>query len=154
MRLVERDEFHVCGWAVETNAEDNDRDIAALFDDFFTTGKDALLRRLPGSRPGYFGLSWYSDGHERYCYLLGVQIGDDDEAPAGATTKTLAATEWAVANYPSAINIKDAWAEFFFADIPNAGYAPDDAYNLYFEYYPGDVHGDYELWVPVVPAHA
>jgi len=33
-----------------------------------------------------------------------------------------------------------------------AGLAPDADYNLYLEYYPSDVHGDYQLWVPVVPA--
>jgi hypothetical protein len=32
------------------------------------------------------------------------------------------------------------------------GYAPDEAFNLYFEYYPKSVHGDYELWVPVIRA--
>ena len=27
-----------------------------------------------------------------------------------------------------------------------------ERYSLYFEYYPESVHGDYELWVPVVKA--
>ena len=152
MELLERPGLTVCGWSVNTNAEGNDADIAALFDDFFATGKDALLRGLPGSRPGYFGLTWYTDGHERYSYLLGVEVGADAEPPAGASLKTLPATRWAAARYPAEKNILEAWTEFFFTDIPEAGYGPNEPYNLYFEYYPGDVHADYQLWVPVVPA--
>jgi len=152
MELVERDGFRVCGWAVETTAEHNDRDIAGLFDDFFGSGKDALLRGLPGSQPGYFGLSWYTQGHDRYCYLLGTAVGAEATSPAGALVKVLAPTQWAVARYQAGQDILDAWNQFYYADIPHAGYAPDDAYNSYFEYYPDDVHGDYQLWVPVVPA--
>jgi predicted transcriptional regulator YdeE len=46
----------------------------------------------------------------------------------------------------------DAWGEFFFTDIPNAGYAPNEQLNLYFEYMPKSADGDYELWVPIVKA--
>jgi len=73
MQLVERDTFHICGWAVTTTAENNDRDISALYDDFFRTGKEVLVRELSGSQPGYFGLSWYTDDHHGYSYLLGVK---------------------------------------------------------------------------------
>jgi len=154
MKLIERDTIHVCGWAVETTAENNDRDISALYDDFFSTGKEALLRGLDGSQPGYFGLSWYAAGHDRYSYLLGVQVDQNSQPPAGAVMKTLETTQWAVAEYPAEKDIMEAWNEFFYTDIPQAGYAPNDEYNLYFEYYPADVHGDYQLWVPVLAAAA
>jgi|GEM_PF-892420 len=152
MRLVDRGTFGVCGWAVDTTLEDNDRAISALYDDFFGSGKETRLRDLDGSQPGYVGLCWYTQGHDRYSYLLGVQADPNGEPPAGAIVKTLGPATWAVASYPTGKNIIDAWTEFFYTDIPQAGYAPNEEYNLYFEYYPGDVHGNYQLWVPVVPA--
>jgi len=150
MKLVERGALHVCGWNVETTAENNDRDIAALFDDFFRSGKDAVLRGLPGSQPGYFGLSWYTHGHDRYCYLLGIEVDADATPPDGSVLKTLEPTRWAVARYEAGKDVLKAWTEFYFTDIPHEGFAPNDPYNLYFEYYPEDVHSDFELWVPVV----
>jgi len=48
---------------------------------------------------------------------------------------------------------KGAWNEFFYTDIPNSGDTPNEHQNLYFEFYPESVDGDYELWVPVVKAH-
>jgi len=152
MELVDRGACYVCGWAVETTAEGNDRDIAVLYDDFFGSGKESLLRDLPGSQPGYFGLSWYTQEHSRYCYLLGMEVGPDAVPPTGASVKKLAPTRFAVGSYPASKSIIEAWNEFFYADIPHEGLAPNEPYNLYFEYYPGDVHGDYQLWVPVVPA--
>ena len=152
MEFIERDTFHVCGYAVETTAAQNDADISALYQDFFDADKEIVLLGLGGSRKGYYGLSWYTQGHEKYCYLLGIEVGPDNEPPVGTQIKTLVRTLYAVARYSRDKDIMEAWNEFFFSDIPNEGYAPNAEYNLYFEYYPGDVHGDYELWVPVVKA--
>jgi len=151
MDLVERDTVYVCGWAVETDAGGNDRDIGALYADFFGGDKHTLARGLAGDRPGWFGLTWYTDNHERYRYLLGVEVGAHTRPPVGALAKTLPPTRWAVASYPAGQDIMEAWSQFYFTDIPQAGWAPDDAYNFYFEYYPTDVHADFQLWVPVVP---
>ena len=152
MDLVERGEFHVCGWAVDTTAADNDTDVGALYADFFDGDKHAVARTMAGNHPGWFGLSWYTENHERYGYLLGVEVDAAVEPPAGAEVKTLPPTQWAVASYPAGQDIMEAWTQFYFTDIPQAGWAPDDQYNLYFEYYPGDAHGNFQLWVPVVPA--
>ena len=152
MELIERETFRICGYAVETTAVQNDADISALFKDFFGTGKEAVLLRLNGGKKGYYGLSWYTQNHERYCYLLGMEAGKENEPPEAALIKTLETTLYAVARYTYVKDIMEAWNEFFYTDIPNAGYAPNAPYNFYFEYYPESVHGDYELWVPVVEA--
>jgi len=150
MTLLTRDTFHICGYAVETTAAQNDKDISGLYKDFFNSGKDVALLRLKGGKKGFFGLSWYTQGHEKYCYLLGIEVDKDNTPPDGALLKTLDQTLYAAARYPHDKNIMDAWTEFFNTDIPAEGYAPDEQYNLYFEYYPEDVHGNYELWVPVI----
>ena len=152
MDIVERETFYICGYAVETTATQNDKDVSGLYKDFFTMKKDEVLLRLRGSKKGYYGLSWYSQGHERYCYLLGIEVGKENEPPDNTLIKALETTLYAVARYPQSKDIIEAWNEFFYKDISNAGYAPNEPYNLYFEYYPEDVHGDYELWVPVVKA--
>ena len=150
MEFIERETFCVCGYAVETTAAQNDADISALYKDFFDTDKESVLLRLNGGKKGYYGLSWYTRGHEKYCYLLGIEVGGENAPPENALLKILEKTLYAVARYPRDKDIMEAWNEFFFTDIPGEGYAPNAPYNLYFEYYPEDVHGDYELWVPVV----
>ena len=150
MELTNRETFRICGYAVETTAEQNDEDISALFKDFFDTGKDTALLRLNGGKKGYYGLSWYTQNHEKYCYLLGMEVGKENEPPQATLIKTLETTLFAVVRYTFDKDIKEAWNEFFYRDIPNMGYTPNAPYNLYFEYYPESVHGDYELWVPVI----
>jgi HD-GYP domain-containing protein (c-di-GMP phosphodiesterase class II) len=49
-------------------------------------------------------------------------------------------------------DIIKAWNEFFYDEIPKAGYKVNEEYNLYFEFYPQSVNGEFELWVPVVKA--
>lgn len=93
---------------------------------------------------------WYTQGHEKYCYLLGIEVGSDNTPPADALLKQIPRASYAVARYDSKKDALEAWTEFFFTDIPEAGFAPDERINLYFEYYPENAHGDYELWTPVV----
>jgi len=152
MDLVRRHTFTVCGWAVDTDAEHNDRDLKALYDDFFGSGKDAILRGL-AAKPGLIGLTWYTTpDHTRYTYLLGGEVNAVSPIPDGALTRTLPTSRYAVASYEVAKDIIAAWTEFFFTDIPLAGWVPNLDINLFFEYYPDGVDGDYQLWVPVVPA--
>jgi len=152
MKLIERETFCICGYAVETTAAQNDKDVGGLYKDFFDKDKESILLGLRGSKKGYFGLSWYSQGHEKYCYLLGIEVSKENEPPENALMRTLEKTLYAVACYPHNKDIMEAWNEFFYTDIPGEGYAPNEPYNLYFEYYPESVKGDYELWVPVVKA--
>jgi predicted transcriptional regulator YdeE len=151
IRFEERDAFSICGYAVETNAENNDSDIGRLYDDYFGNGKDAALSAVTDQK-GYYGLSWYTVGHERYCYLLGREAAEDVRIPEGAELKRLNAALYAVAAAPKGTDILKAWTDFFYTDIPKAGYGPDEAHGFYFEYYPESVYGGYELWVPVKKA--
>lgn len=152
MKLIERDPLHICGYAVETDATQNANDLSALYKDFFGNHKDALLRSLHGSKKGFYGLMWYTQGHEKYRYLLGIEVGGECGPPAGGILKTIPKTVYAVSCYPHEKDAVEAWGEFFFTDIPNEGYAPNEQLNLYFEFFPESVEGEYELWVPVVRA--
>jgi len=153
MKLVDKETFYICGYAVETTATQNDKDISDLYGYFFEKANETLLLDLQGSKKGYFGLSWYTLGHEKYCYLLGIEVGKDNQPPENAILKTVPKALYAVAWFPHDKDIKEAWTEFFYTDIPKEGYAPNELQNLYFEYYSESVHGDYELWVPVVKAN-
>jgi len=64
MKIIERETFHVCGYAVETNAEQSERDSSKLYYDFFASDKEPILRGLHGSKKGYYGFLWYTEGHE------------------------------------------------------------------------------------------
>ena len=95
MNLIERDTFYICGYAVETTAAQNDKDVSNLYNDFFDKDKVSILLRLQGSKKGYYGLSWYTQGHEKYCYLLGVEVGKENEPPENALIKPLEKTLYA-----------------------------------------------------------
>jgi predicted transcriptional regulator YdeE len=147
---VEKETFFVCGYSVETTLTQNDKDVSALYDDFFRTGKEAMLMKLKGSKKGYYGLNWYTQGHERYCYLLGVEVGPENTAPENAVLKKVPKTTYAVAHFPQGEDIIKAWNEFFYNEIPKVGFKVNEEHNLYFEYYSGSVYGDFELWIPVL----
>jgi Uncharacterized protein conserved in bacteria len=150
IRVLEREQFTVCGWAVETDAEQNDADISRLYRDFFETGKERVLGSLPGCGNGFYGLSWYTVGHERYCYMLGKKTERMAEIPPDAQLITIPGALFAVAFVQDSKEIKQAWTEFFYNGIPKLGCCPNEAHGYYFEYYPGSVYGQCELWVPVV----
>lgn len=152
MTFVERDTLHICGYAAETDAAHNADDLSALYADFFNNGRESLLLELPGSKKGFYGLMWYTQGHEKYAYLLGIEVDSGCTPPAGSILKTIPKTTYAVSCYPQGKDAIEAWSEFFFTDIPKEGYAPNKQLNLYFEFFPKSVEGEYELWVPVVKA--
>jgi predicted transcriptional regulator YdeE len=150
MKIVERDTFYIYGYAVETTAAQNEEALTKLYNDFFDNDKEPLLRELCGSKKGFYGFMWYTQGHEKHCYLLGIEAAGDNKPPENAIFKTAAKTTYAVACYPHEKEAVEAWGEFFYTDIPKEGYAVNEELNHYFEYYPDSADGDYELWVPVV----
>ncbi len=152
VHLVRREAFAVCGYAVETNLENNDADLQKLFGDFFETGKDEVLLKLKGAEPGFFGVEWYTQGHKSFFYLLGVAVDKGVRAPEGAVLKVIPAAEYAVTSVRAGRNLVDAWTAFFYTAIPEEGLKPDEAHGYYFEFYPGAADGDCELWVPVKKA--
>ncbi len=150
IKIVDREKFYVCGWAVETTPEKNDQDISRLYKTFFEEKKDETLLAHKGCQKGYYGLSWYTFEHERYCYLLGRETEESFSAPEGALLKAVPFATYAVARVPDGMDIKEAWTVFFYDDIPQQGFAPNEEHGFYFEYYPESVHGKCELWVPVI----
>lgn len=150
INIVERDTFFICGYSIETTSEQNEKDVSALYQSFFGSGKEAILRKLKGCKNGYFGLSWYTKGHERYCYLLGMEVDGVNNTPEGSSLKKIMKTTYAIAHFPKEKDIIKAWTEFFYDEIPKTGFRVNEEHNLYFEYYPLNVEGEYELWVPVV----
>lgn len=150
--LVERDTFLVCGYSTETTAAHNDKDISELYKDFFEHGKEAALLKMKGCKKGCYGLSWYTHKHEHYCYLLGKEVEQTDAIPDDALLKKVEKTTYAVAHFQKGEDIIKAWTDFFYHEIPEAGFQVNEEPNLYFEYYPGPVNAEYELWVPVVKA--
>ena len=153
MKIIQRETFHVCGYAAQTTSEQNEADLSALYDNFFESDKEAILRNLQGSQKGYYGVLWYTKGHEKYYYLLGVEVAEGNRLPENAMIKTAIKTTYAVASYPHDKDSIEAWTEFFYTDIPSGGYAVNAPLNFYFEYYPDSVNGNYELWVPVVKSN-
>lgn len=153
INIVERDTFFICGYSVETTSDQNDKDVSALYSDFFNNGKEWILMNLKDSKKGYYGLSWYTQGHEHYCYLLGIEVGQENAAPQNAVLKKVPKTTYAMVHFLQGEDITKEWTEFFYNEIPKSGFEVNQEYNLYFEYYPGSVHDrEYELWVPVVKA--
>lgn len=153
MQLIERDTIYIFGYVVETTSAQNNKIISELYNTFFESDKEATLLSLKGSKRGYFGLMWYTQGHEKYCYLLGIEADKENTLPTGAQLKTISKAIYAVAHYPYDKDIIEAWNEFFYITIPGEGYLPNEEQNLYFEFYPKSVHGNYELWVPVVKSN-
>ena len=153
MKIIERDIFSICGYAVETSAEQNEDALTKLYDDFFGSDKESILRQLIGCKKGYYGFMWYTQGHEKYCYLLGIEVAEDNKPPENAILKTTVKTTYAVACYPYDKDAIEAWGEFFYTDIPNEGYVVNEELNFYFEYHPDSIDGDYELWVPVLKSN-
>ena len=100
MKFIERDTFHICGYVVETDAAQNDDDPSKLYKDFFDNDKESVLLYLHGSKKGFYGLSWYTQGHEKYCYLLGIEVGGECKPPDNAILKTITKTTYAVGCYP------------------------------------------------------
>ncbi len=152
INIMERDTFFICGYLVETTLEQKDKDVSALYGDFFYNSKDTILMTLKGSKKGYYGLNWYTKGHERYCYLLGIEVEQDIIAPVNSILKEIAKTTYAVARFPKGEDIIKVWTEFYYNEIPKVGLKVNQEHNLYFEYYPYNVNDEFELWVPVVKA--
>jgi Uncharacterized protein conserved in bacteria len=149
---MERETFYVCGYSVETTLIQNDKDVSALYDDFFCNGKEEVLLKLNEGKKGYYGLSWYTQGHEKYCYLLGMEVGRVITVPEKAVLKRVPKALYARACFSQGEDIIEAWNEFFYTEIPKAGFQVQKEYNLFFEYYPENVQREFELWVPVVNA--
>lgn len=153
VRFVDKTGFLICGYSVETSLEESGHDVAALYTDYFGSGKATAIHNAAKSKAAeYYGLMWYLEGHERYRYLLGKEAVNLSLIPADGERKEIPAALYAVSSFEKDYDNTKAWTDFFFEAIPQAGYKPDYDHGFFFEYYPNDVNGNYELWTPVVKA--
>ena len=151
IRFVDKADFQICGYSVETSLDESSKDVTALYYDYFNTEKAILIDNVAKNRATeYYGLMWYLEGHERYRYLLGKEIVNTSAIPVEAELKEIPAALYAVACFENDYDGVKAWSDFFFEAIPQAGYAPDYEHGFFFEYYPDGANGNYELWTPVV----
>ena len=149
--FVNRADFQICGYSIETSSEESGRDVAALYNDYFGSDKAAVINNMAKNKAtAYYGLMWYLEGHERYHYLLGKETVNLSVIPAKAELIEISASLYAVASFEKDYDAVKAWTKFFFEAIPQAGYAPDYEHGFFFEYYPNGVNENYELWTPVV----
>lgn len=155
MCFAERAEFELCGYFVETGSEDNDKNINALFHDYFHQGKAKMIEQIAKNNGAeHYGLVWYTQNHEKYCYLLGKEVVAPEKIPLGAQLMRIPKTRYAFEAFEAEVDIIRAWSDFFYKDIPESGYEPNYEHGLWFEYYPDGIYGKYELWSPVVKKNA
>lgn len=150
LQFIEREGFQICGYSVETTLAESENDVGALLLTYESDRAAQIDAIATSDSTGIYGLMWYTQGHERYRYLVGKEVQNPMSVPSGAELKQIPKSLFAVASYPRGYDNTKAWTEFFFTDIPEAGYAPDYANGYFFEYYPNGMDGDFELWTPVI----
>ena len=80
IRFVDKADFQICGYSVETSLDESSKDVAALYNDYFNNEKATLIDNVAKNRAAeYYGLMWYLEGHERYRYLLGKETVNPDD---------------------------------------------------------------------------
>jgi len=142
IRFENRNKFKVYGYLKETNSENNDYDLGQLWSKY-----ESELRQIPESKSCLYGVTWYTDEtHKRYYYLLGIET---DKLKDNMVCVEVPTGYFAVATVPKEMTEVEAWAEFFYKEIPAKGYAPDENHGIYFEFY--DKNRTCELWTPVKP---
>lgn len=146
-KLKNRDTFYLCGFLAETCLNTCEKDLSELWDQF-NLNKDKLFD-LFGHREDFYGLMWTLDD-QRYCYLIGIEMNEPEKVPADFYCKCIPGTLFAVLQVPKEVSAVTAWTEYYEKVLPEAGYTPDKAHGLNFEYYPEDNNHAYELWTPVV----
>ena len=153
IRFINKADFQIIGYSIETSLNESGKDVEALYNDYFNTEKTALIDNVAKNKAAeYYGLMWYLEGHERYRYLLGKETVNPTAIPVKAELKEMPSALYAVASFDKDFDGVKAWTYFFFETLPKTGYAPNYEHGFFFECYPDGVNGNYELWTPVVKA--
>jgi len=142
VKLIERDEFIVGGFSVETTLENSARDTEILFNDFYN-GKMESLSNFAKNAKEYYGVMWYTKLHEKYRYFVGQEIS---EIVKGFEIKIIPKGLYAYTKLSKDCDGIQAWTDFYSEAIPKTGYAPKEIDDMAFEYYPNGFDDDYELW--------
>lgn len=155
IHFVNRPDFQVCGFSVETSLKEGYRDVENLYNDYFCSDKAKIINDMTNSETKeYYGLMWYLKGHERYRYLLGKEAIDFTLTSTEVELIDIPAALYAVVEFEKGFDNTKAWTDFFFESIPQSGYTPDYEHGYFFEFYPNGMDGNYELWTPVVKIDA
>ncbi|MCD7901254.1 MAG: GyrI-like domain-containing protein [Bacteroides sp.] len=145
IRFEDHKPFIVWGYSVETNLENGDQDVGKLWSDY----KNELLS-LPATSPGLYGIMWYTDNtHKQYFYMLAVHVDDREEHLSNNNIQCLEIPNglFAVASLPDDADLREAWTDFYFKELPARKLETNYKHGIFFEYYP--VAGGIELWNPV-----
>ena len=148
IRIIERKEFTVCGYVVETSLETCGKDLSELWDRLRSQKLSDVFKSLGRCMGGLYGLMWYTENH-RYCYLLGKESENKEVELDLVCVKKIPEACYAVMTMPDNMPIVEAWTVFFERILPEAGYMPDSDHGLYFEYYPNEDNEICELWTPI-----
>ena len=77
IRFVDRPGFQIVGYSVETSLDESEKDLAALYGDYFDSEKASSIDTVAKQNAAaYYGLMWYLQGHTRYRYLLGKETAN------------------------------------------------------------------------------
>ena len=142
IKLVERSEFIIGGFSIETTLVNSNRDTEILYNDF-NNGKMELLSNFTKNTKEYYGVLWYTKLHESYKYLIGQEI---IEKTKDFEIKIIPKGMYAYSKFPKDYDGIKAWTEFYEEGIPKTGYKPKEKDDIAFEYYPNGLNGEYELW--------
>jgi len=142
VKLVEKNEFIIGGFSVETTLENSSRDTGILYNEFYN-GKMDLLCSFTKNTKEYYGVLWYTKFHESYKYLLGQKINEKTE---GFEIKIIPKGMYAYSKFPKDYDGIKAWTEFYAEGIPKTGYKPKEINDIAYEYYPNGLNEEYELW--------
>lgn len=143
--LVQRNSFSICGYCAETCLKTCGPDLAKLWEEYGR--KKELLYSRFGRRDDFYGLMWKTGG-ERYCYLIGIEVPAGWKVPEGTVRKDIPPAQYAVTSVPSDRSAVEAWTEYYYQALPEAGYEPNAGHGYDFEYY-REGGPFYELWTPV-----
>lgn len=87
-------------------------------------------------------------GGVRYFYLIGIEVPIGSEMPEETVRKDIPPARYAVASVPADRSAVEAWTEYYYQVLPEAGYEPNVGHGFDFEYYK-EGGPSYELWTPV-----
>jgi DNA gyrase inhibitor GyrI len=142
VEIIEREEFMVGGFSVETAGDDSAKDVEILYADF-ENGKKDLLNNFSKNTKEYYGVLWYTKLHESFRYLVGQKVTERTEE---FEIRIIPEGMYAYTKFPQNYDGTKAWTEFYNEGIPGVGYKPVEQNDMAYEYYPDGLDGEYELW--------
>ena len=149
IKFVEREEFVISGFSVETTFENHNKDREIQFNDFLNEKID--LTKKSAEKPNeYYCVIWVT-GKEKLISLLGQEIFHPAE---NFDKKAIRKAVYACIKLPDveSYDTLKAWEDFYqkiYERTSETGYTISEIDALAFEYYPNGIGKGFELWVLV-----